>query len=150
MATALSLRLYPIRYERGRLARIVVAGVLATLAALSLGAFTHPFVGFLVRGTTTSSSTPGCCGRPASSERPSARSSERWRAGCGAGELPRRRAAVPSKRTSAHVALAFGGIVVTGAAVTVLVYAAALWASGVFRPTERAFLRELAARAWRP
>ena len=41
------------RYERGRLARIVVAGVAATLAALSFGAFTHPFVGFLVRGTTT-------------------------------------------------------------------------------------------------
>lgn len=74
-------RLYPIRYETGRLVRIVLAGT----AAAVIGGWALPpmpaLAGFLIRGTTT-----------------------------------------------------------------VAVYVGLLWVSGFLRPTERAFLREVAAR----
>jgi hypothetical protein len=81
IAGVLAHRLYPVRYEAGRLMRVVAAGIAAALAAGTIPEM-HPLAGFLVRGTAT-----------------------------------------------------------------VAVYAAVLWVTGFFRPTERAFLRELAARA---
>lgn len=80
VAFVLSQRCYPIAYEGGRLIRVVLAGVGATLAAQALPDMA-PFVGFLARGTTT--------------------------------------------------AAAYGGL---------------LWITGFFRASERAFLREMAAR----
>ena len=52
MACTLAQRLYPVRYEGGRLLRVVLAGVGATVAARALPAM-PPLAGFLARGTTT-------------------------------------------------------------------------------------------------
>jgi O-antigen/teichoic acid export membrane protein len=76
IAMAFAQRLYPVRYETGRLLRIVAAGVIAVLAARLLPAM-PPLAGLLARG-----------------------------------------------------------------GVTVGAYAAVLWMTGFFRPTERAFMRE--------
>ena len=80
IAFTMAQRLYPIAYEWGRLARIVVAGVAAAFAGLLLPSL-RPIVGLLARGT-----------------------------------------------------------------LSVVVYAALLWSTGFFRPTERAFMREMIAR----
>ena len=79
-ARAIAQRLYPVAYETGRLVRVVVAGVSATVVARLLPDM-PPLAGFLARGGTT-----------------------------------------------------------------VVVYLGLLWTSGFFRPTERAFARELMAR----
>lgn len=50
VAYAFARRLYPIRYEWGRLARVIAAGVLATVVARALPAMS-PLVGLLLRGT---------------------------------------------------------------------------------------------------
>jgi O-antigen/teichoic acid export membrane protein len=83
IAYALSQRVYHIQYERGRLVRVVVAGVAAALAGLALPAL-PPWLGLLARGATTT-----------------------------------------------------------------VTFAAVLALTGFFRPTERAFLRELRQRARR-
>jgi O-antigen/teichoic acid export membrane protein len=81
VGTVLARRVYPMQYEAGRLARVVIAGVLSALVALWAVPDMPPMAGLLVRG-----------------------------------------------------------------AVTVLVYVGLLVATGFFRPTERAFLREMIAR----
>ena len=80
IATALAQRLYPVRYEIGRLTRVALAGLGAVLIARTLPAL-PPLAGFLARG-----------------------------------------------------------------AVTAAVYLGLLWATGFFRSTERAFIRELVTR----
>lgn len=52
VAFALAQRVYHVRYEQGRLLRILVAGVLAAIAGLALPMMS-PFASFIVRGTTT-------------------------------------------------------------------------------------------------
>lgn len=52
VAGAFARRYYPMRYETGRLARVVVAGVLATAAGLALPDM-HPLAGVLARGLLT-------------------------------------------------------------------------------------------------
>jgi O-antigen/teichoic acid export membrane protein len=74
-------RFYPIRYETGRLVRVVLAGIVAAVVARWALPAMPALAGFLARGTTT-----------------------------------------------------------------VAVYVGLLWLSGFLRPTERAFLREVAAR----
>ncbi len=81
MAFLFAQRLYPIRYETGRLVRLVLAGVIAAVVAVWVLPAMPAVTGFFVRGTTT-----------------------------------------------------------------VGVYAALLWLSGFFRPTERAFVREMVTR----
>jgi O-antigen/teichoic acid export membrane protein len=81
LAFALAQRLYPVPYETGRLLKVVVAGVGATLVARLWPIELSPLAGFILRGVTT-----------------------------------------------------------------VAAYLAALWMSGFFRQTERAFLREMIAR----
>jgi O-antigen/teichoic acid export membrane protein len=81
VAFALAQRFYPISYERGRLARVVVAGIVAGAAGV-------------------------------------------W-------ALPAMPAAL--------------GVLLRGS-LTVVVYVAILWVTGFLRPTERAFMREIAAR----
>ena len=83
IAFTLAQRLYPVNYEKARLARIVAAGGLSAVAGLMLPAL-PPVAGLLARGT-----------------------------------------------------------------MTVISYVALLWASGFFRPTERAFVREMIARVRR-
>jgi O-antigen/teichoic acid export membrane protein len=83
VAFVLAQRVYHVRYERGRLARVLAAGVVAALAGLALPAL-PPWLGLLARGVTTT--------------------------------------------------VAFAGM---------------LMITGFFRPTERAFLRELRHRARR-
>lgn len=51
LAYRFSQRVYPMSYERGRLARVVAAAVLAYLAARAFPEM-HPVAGVLVRGTT--------------------------------------------------------------------------------------------------
>jgi O-antigen/teichoic acid export membrane protein len=80
VAYVFAQRLYPVRYEIGRLARVAVAGIAAALIAQALPDM-PPLAGFLARGTTA-----------------------------------------------------------------VAVYVTVLWMTGFFRPTERAFLREIAQR----
>jgi O-antigen/teichoic acid export membrane protein len=80
VAGSLAQRLYPIPYEIGRIARVVLAAAAAAAVALTLPTM-PPLAGLLARGGTT-----------------------------------------------------------------VAVYLAALWVSGFFRPTERAFMREMIAR----
>ena len=80
LAGALAHRVYPVRYEIGRIARVAAAGAGAVVVGLALPDLT-PLAGFLARGTAT-----------------------------------------------------------------VLAYAALLWVSGFFRPTERAFMREMTVR----
>ena len=53
VALTLSQRFYHVKYEHGRLARVVTAGVVATLAALWLPLSLRPILSLLVRGTTT-------------------------------------------------------------------------------------------------
>lgn len=81
VAFVLAQRVYRVAYERGRLARILAAGIVATLAAEALPAMA-PWLGLLARGATT-----------------------------------------------------------------VVVFAACLFVTGFFRSSERAFLREVVARA---
>jgi O-antigen/teichoic acid export membrane protein len=83
LAFSLAQRLYPVNYEKARLARILAAGVLAALSAKLLPPL-PPVGGLLARGT-----------------------------------------------------------------LTVVAYVALLWATGFFRPTERAFVREMIARVRR-
>lgn len=83
VASVIAQRLYPIPYEIGRIARVVLAALAAAVAALALPPL-GALAGFLTRG-----------------------------------------------------------------AVTVVVFAALLWATGFFRATERAFLREIIGRARR-
>jgi O-antigen/teichoic acid export membrane protein len=53
VAFALSHRFYPIRYERGRIARVIAAGIGSYLvAAFLIPAFRRPLAGVLARGTT--------------------------------------------------------------------------------------------------
>ena len=84
VAFVLAQRLYPVPYETGRLTRVLVAGVGATVLAGVLPLELAPLAGFIVRG-----------------------------------------------------------------AATVATYLALLWMSGFFRPTERAFMREMIARVRR-
>ena len=77
IACVLAHRLYPMRYEIGRLLRVVGAGVIAALVAAAIPDMA-PLAGFFARGTTT-----------------------------------------------------------------VAAYVAVLWMTGFFRPTERAFMREM-------
>ena len=51
-AYALSQRVYPVRHEYGRLARLIVAGVVAWLGAKAWPATASPLADFLVRGLT--------------------------------------------------------------------------------------------------
>jgi O-antigen/teichoic acid export membrane protein len=51
-AYVLSQRVYPVRHEYGRLARLIAAGVGAWLAARAWPATASPFAGFLLRGLT--------------------------------------------------------------------------------------------------
>jgi O-antigen/teichoic acid export membrane protein len=85
IAFALAQRLYPVAYETGRLVRVAIAGIAATVIALSLPSM-PALAGLVVRGTTT-----------------------------------------------------------------VLAYVLILALTGFFRPTERAFVREIVGRAkrWR-
>ena len=53
VAFVLSQRVYPIRYEVGRLARVVIAGVIAAMVPLWLIPAMPPAVGLLARGATT-------------------------------------------------------------------------------------------------
>jgi O-antigen/teichoic acid export membrane protein len=53
LAFVLAQRVYPVRYEAGRLARLVLAGVAASAAALWLVPPMAPLAGFLARGTVT-------------------------------------------------------------------------------------------------
>jgi O-antigen/teichoic acid export membrane protein len=52
VAFVLAQRVYHVAYERGRLARILLSGVAATLAAIALPAM-PPWLGLLARGSTT-------------------------------------------------------------------------------------------------
>jgi O-antigen/teichoic acid export membrane protein len=53
VAFACSQRFYPMRYEGGRLLRVVAAGIAACAAGLWLVPAWSPFIGFLARGTLT-------------------------------------------------------------------------------------------------
>lgn len=53
VAFVLAQRFYPVAYETGRLLRILVSGVVATLVALWLVPAMPPLAGLLVRGITT-------------------------------------------------------------------------------------------------
>lgn len=53
VAFSLAQRVYPLTYEAGRIARVVVAAVVATLVALWLVPPMRPIAGFFVRGLTT-------------------------------------------------------------------------------------------------
>ena len=52
IAFSLSQRYYPVRYEGGRIARAVVAAIVAYVVAIALPAWPSPFVGVIVRGAT--------------------------------------------------------------------------------------------------
>jgi O-antigen/teichoic acid export membrane protein len=53
VAFALAQRFYPVRYEAGRITRVIVSGVAAALAALWLVPAMPPVAGLVVRGATT-------------------------------------------------------------------------------------------------
>jgi CHASE2 domain-containing sensor protein len=52
VAFVFAQRFYPIRYETGRIARLVFSGIAAALAALWIPAM-PPLVGLVVRGATS-------------------------------------------------------------------------------------------------
>lgn len=57
-AYVLSQRVYPVRYELGRIARLIVAGLGAWLAAAAVPATASPLAGVLIRGTIVLAAYP--------------------------------------------------------------------------------------------